>query len=99
VKSNASAITAWVFGAFLVYLLSIGPMMRLSERYYWVFTPEIFETIYAPVGVLMVIPGFKDAMIWYLVLWEPHEVSDMSAGATAAATKPAPPAKTEKLPK
>jgi hypothetical protein len=96
-KLHSGSVTACVLGAFLAYLLSAGPMMRLTERYYWIITPETFDTIYAPIGLLMSVPGFEKGMMWYLNLWEPHEVSDMSGTAPAApAAKAKPPAKSKK---
>jgi hypothetical protein len=85
-KPNAGTATVYVLIAFLLYLLSTGPMLRLGQRGY--ISEKAFGAVYAPVGFFMKIPGFEKAMLWYIGLWGIHSQSDMTSGPIAPAAKP-----------
>jgi hypothetical protein len=61
---------ACIFGAFTLYFLSTGPVMRF---YHTMVPPNAILEIYAPLNwVYEKTPAIRRPMDWYLKLWQPE---------------------------
>jgi hypothetical protein len=62
------AVWVWSFVAILVYVLSVGPAVRVMQRSEHSLVRRAFVTIYTPLAWLRRTP-LQGPLCWYIDLW------------------------------
>lgn len=63
-----------LFGAVVIYILSIGPVWRISDPKMTGKPSKWAEVLYSPLCHTQ-IPWVNDALHWYLALWYPKDAA------------------------
>ncbi|MDB5340312.1 MAG: hypothetical protein JWN70_5931 [Planctomycetaceae bacterium] len=66
-KTSLTVVILWVLAALLLYVLSLGPAVRLHQNSS-ATTRQVIETIYAPLELLRHLP-LRVPLEMYLDLW------------------------------